>query len=87
MPGLLQQVEIIEQNIDVPTWVKLVEKLETQLPELLSDIAATRQTVDGVNQNINPILQEVKAIREQTIPLLLSEVTAIRKDMIPPVWT
>jgi hypothetical protein len=43
------------------------------------------EDVDGIMAQIPPILEEVKAVRTETIPPILDEVAALRTDTIPPI--
>ena len=85
LPALLEKVHVIEKDIEIESWLELVVQINQQLPVMVEQIEKVRQTADQMNSNIPPILQEIQAVRSETLPSILAEVKTLRQQTVPSV--
>lgn len=87
LPQLLDQIQNVEKNIDVAAWLELAKHIDTQVPEILTEVGQVRNTVNDINTQIPGVLAEVKALRTETFPPLLQEIQLMQTKTVPDVLT
>lgn len=90
IPEILDEVEAV--RLAIPPILEEVQEVRNQVPGILEETASIREDLPGllarteqILLEVEPILTEIQAIREETLPAVLSETSTIRETTIPDV--
>ena len=89
-PQVVSDLNKTADKLQIDQWLLVAQKFEELTPRALT-VAEKMQvtakdinkTVASVDKKIPSILDEVKAVRSDTIPAVLKETSSIRKEMPP----
>ena len=81
----IDQWLLIAQQFEelTPRALTVAEKMQATAKDINKTVGDVNKTVASVNKKIPSILDEVKAVRSDTIPAVLKETSSIRKEMPP----
>ncbi len=83
LPSLLDKLQTVEKGIEVQKWLNLITKIDNRIPQLVTEVSETRQTLAKIQSDIPSFISESKNWRENSIPSLLEEAQKTRQ-LIPP---
>lgn len=89
-PELMHEVNKTADKLEIEQWLLLAQHIEDLTPQVLTLVSEVKDTVKDVNQTVASvdnkiplILDEVKAIRTESLPEVITVMNAVNKKTVP----